>query len=124
MNPVLESLQTATSPNHRVVKVDGDGMAPTLHGGGVDHLVIKPMQQYEGEGIYSLQIGGAIAIYRVQGIGGGKIQLLLDNKAYSPPIISKNEFEEMVLGIALYQLHRLRLDINSVLTPCRVGGVS
>lgn len=122
MNPVLESLQTATSPSHRVIKVDGDGMAPTLCGSGVDHLVIKPTQEYEGEGIYALQwnVGRAIEIYRVQSIGGGKIQLLRDNKAYSSPVVSKNRFEEIVLGIALYQLHRLRLDIKPRLTPCGV----
>ncbi|PHQ71764.1 MAG: hypothetical protein COB93_02495 [Sneathiella sp.] len=94
-------------------------MVPTLKGGGVDHLIVRPTHQYEGEGIYAVQSAyGKVEIFRAQNVGGGNIALLSDNATYRRRDVSVEEFNEMVLGIALHQLHRLRVDTPIVFARC------
>lgn len=86
-------------------------MAPTFRPNNVDTLIVRPVHSYEGEGIYAIDNGGGVIVfYRVQHIGANRMALLSDNHHYRQHEMSIEKFNEMVLGIALYQVHRLLID--------------
>lgn len=84
----------------RIQRVEGDGMTPTLIGGR-DFVLIRPVHRYVGEGVYLVADGVASQLYRVQSNGAGGIRLLRDNAAYSGHELTRERFEEDVLGIVV-----------------------
>ncbi|MEP0518555.1 MAG: S24 family peptidase [Hyphomicrobiales bacterium] len=114
----VERIERSLGPNLRVVEVKGDRMAPTLRS-GADHLIVRPTHEYEGEALYALATPfGTIEIFRVQPAAPGMLALLSDNEIYSRRELTKADFDEEVVGIVLYQLHRLRSDITPTLMKC------
>ncbi|PRD42088.1 hypothetical protein C5748_18205 [Phyllobacterium phragmitis] len=90
------------SPELRVVPVIGDSMHPTFRGDH-DYALIRPVSGYVGEGIYVLECGFGIELFRVESTLGGSRQLRLsrDNPAYLDQFRSIEQFESHVLGIVV-----------------------
>ena len=67
--------------------------------------MIKPIHQYVGEGTYFFsELSGAKQLYKAESILGSKgkeIRLFYENRAYQGAIVSREWFEENVLGIVV-----------------------
>ncbi len=91
-----------TSPRVRIVRVVGDGMAPTLRP-HLDFALCCPVHSYRGEGVYLVaDAAGGEAFYRVDATCES-VRLLLDNPLYrgGGGEITPAEFNERVLAIVL-----------------------
>jgi len=85
----------------RIEKVKGDGMAPDLRPNW-DMIIIRPIDRYVGEGLYSIDNGVGPDIYRVQNILGGRLLIKHDNPIYTHSFtMTKDEFEAAVLGFVV-----------------------
>lgn len=91
----------------RVHMVDGDGFEPHLKGRR-DYVLIAPVTEYAGEGVYLLHDGLGPVLYRVQYIlaADKPIRLSLDNPAYRGAkgfghCWTRETFNEAVLGIVV-----------------------
>ena len=88
----------------RMEPVIGDGMSPRLRG-GYDYVMIKPIHRYVGEGTYFFsELPGAKQLYKAEsvlGSGGLDIRLFYENRVYSGSVVSREWFEENVLGIVV-----------------------
>lgn len=88
----------------RMEPVVGDSMAPRLRG-GFDYVMIKPIHQYAGEGTYFFsELPGAKQLYKAESVLGSQgksIRLFYENRAYQGAIVSREWFEENVLGIVV-----------------------
>ena len=67
----------------RVHKVDGDGMNPDLRQGR-DYVLVRPIADFSGDGVYMIFDGFAPTLYRVALSGERErpIRLTLDNPMY------------------------------------------
>lgn len=90
------------SRKFRVHAVTGDEMEPSLRGGR-DYVLTAPVTAYEGEGLYLLDIGLGIELFRVTNILGPAGELLLsrENDHYAPHRLARHEFSEAVVGIVV-----------------------
>lgn len=90
------------SPSLRIHLVDGDGMEPDLKSRR-DYVIIAPISAYCGEGIYLVDRGIGLGLYRAQWAGGGKILIKLDNPLYrdSGHTCTRDQFDEIVVGFVV-----------------------
>ncbi len=95
------------SPDLRVHMVDSDGFEPQLKGQR-DYVLIAPVTEYAGEGIYLIHDGYGPVLYRVQySLATDKpIRLSLDNPLYrhterGDHRWSRETFNDAVLGIVV-----------------------
>ena len=95
----------------RIHKVDSDGMNPDLRQDR-DYVLIRPIADFSGEGIYMIFDGFSPVLYRVSFSGNRDrpIRLTLDNPAYrhhetGGHCLTRNEFREAVLGIVVADIH-------------------
>ncbi|MGT2444499.1 hypothetical protein ACU4I5_18745 [Ensifer adhaerens] len=90
----------------RVHMVDGDGFEPQLKSQR-DYVLIAPVTEYAGEGIYLIHDGYGLVLYRVQySLATDKpIRLSLDNPLYRHAERdhrwTREAFNEAVLGIVV-----------------------
>lgn len=86
----------------RVHPVQGDAMFPLLRGGR-DYVLIAPVTSYKGEGIYLLDVGLGVDLFRVCNVfdGKGGLRLSRENPIYQLHDISRERFEEQVVGIVV-----------------------
>ncbi|MCA1494614.1 hypothetical protein I6F11_27415 [Ensifer sp. NBAIM29] len=89
------------SDRFRVHPVMSDAMEPTLRSNR-DYALIAPVAEYRGEGLYLVDVGGAVDIFRVRNSFDGKGGLLLfqENRQQEYPI-SLEKFEALVVGIVV-----------------------
>ncbi|WP_455918735.1 hypothetical protein [Ensifer canadensis] len=95
------------SPTLRVHMVDGDGFEPQLKNRR-DYVLIAPVTEYAGEGLYLLHDGYGPVLYRVQYIlaADKPIRLSLDNPLHRHSEgcghrWSRETFNDAVLGIVV-----------------------
>ncbi len=90
------------SQKFRVIPVIGTAMNPTLRG-GLDWAMIRPVDSYQGEGIYV--IGNAVGhdFYRAESTldRTKRIRLWRDNKIFGEDFVTKAWFDEHVLAIVV-----------------------
>ncbi|PST27222.1 hypothetical protein C7U60_02770 [Mesorhizobium plurifarium] len=93
------------SDNFRVHLINGDSMEPTLKARR-DYVLLAPVSTYVGEGIYAISQGVWMDFYRVTPVLDGKGSLLLfrDNKHYQEVILSREQFEEGVVGFVVAEI--------------------
>lgn len=97
-NPPPESV---LSGRFRVHAVQSDAMEPALRGGR-DYALLAPVTTYQGEGIYLLDDGLALDLYRVSNtLEGGELSLSRENPRYRTKTIGRDEFDERVVGIVV-----------------------
>ncbi|WP_244562455.1 hypothetical protein [Ensifer aridi] len=90
------------SGRFRVHPVIGDSMEPTLRGGR-DYALISPVSSYSGEGIYLIDTGLGVDLFRVTSTldGAGGLCLSKENQRYRSHRISRERFNDTVLGIVV-----------------------
>lgn len=92
--------ENVLSGRFRVHAVTGDAMEPTLRGGR-DYVLAAPVDTYQGEGIYLLDIGAGIDLFRVSTVMDKELCLSRENPLYTPHIVDREKFNERVMGIVV-----------------------
>jgi hypothetical protein len=105
MNELFSSFvspEKVLSGKFRIHAVVGDEMEPTLRGGR-DYVLAAPVTAYEGEGIYLVDIGLGIELFRVTNTLGPAGELLLsrENEHYPPHRMERWQFSDAVVGIVV-----------------------
>jgi hypothetical protein len=77
-------------------------MEPALRGGR-DYVLTAPITSYDGEGIYLLDVGLGIDLFRVTTTfdGKGGLRLSRENERYQSHEISRERFDDVVIGIVV-----------------------
>lgn len=90
------------SNRFRVHPVIGDAFEPSLKGGR-DYVLTAPVTCYQGEGVYLVDAGLGIELYRVTNILGpnGDLMLSRENAIYLSHPIERAKFNDMVVGIVV-----------------------
>ncbi|MHC2298184.1 hypothetical protein [Rhizobium mongolense] len=98
------------SGRFRIHPVLGDEMEPTLRGGR-DYVLTTPVTAFEGEGIYLVDVGFGIELFRVTNTLGPAGELLLsrENPLYGSHRVARQHFNEAVVGIVVADI-RTRVD--------------
>lgn len=98
----LTSPENVLSGRFRVHPVLGDEMEPTLRGGR-DYVLTAPVTNYEGEGIYLVDVGVGIELFRVTNTLGpaGELLLTRENPHYPPHRLARRQFCDAVVGIVV-----------------------
>ena len=86
----------------RVRMVDGEGLEPELMSRR-DYVLLDPVDNYCGEGIYLLDVGAGPVLYRVQWAGGDNVLIRYTNPLYrdNGHLVSREKFDEVTLGIVV-----------------------
>lgn len=94
--------ENVLSGRFRVHAVIGDSMEPALRGGR-DYALVSPVTSYSGEGIYLIETGLGVDLFRVTSTfdGAGGLCLSKENQRYRSQSISREQFNETVLGIVV-----------------------
>ncbi|PDT47470.1 hypothetical protein CO661_12070 [Sinorhizobium fredii] len=94
--------EAVLSSRFRVHPVLGDAMEPTLRGGR-DYVLLAPVTSYEGEGVYLLDIGPGVDLFRVSNAfdGSGGLRLTRENPLYGGSTVGREQFNEVVVGIVV-----------------------
>jgi SOS-response transcriptional repressor LexA len=92
------------SKNIEAINVDGESMEPTLKNGSIvfvdrDHNTISK------EGIFIVRTPGGLFIKRLNRKVDGSVELISDNKLYSPEIVAPDELE--IVGKVVGGVERL-----------------
>lgn len=91
------------SDRFRIHPILGDSMEPTLRGDR-DYVLLAPVTSYQGEGIYLLDVGIGMELFRVNCAfdGKGSLHLSRDNKRYQAErAVSRDKFNETVVAIVI-----------------------
>ncbi|RVJ77578.1 hypothetical protein [Sinorhizobium meliloti] len=77
-------------------------MEPTLRGGR-DYALLAPVASYEGEGIYLVNIGAGLDLFRVTSSfdGEGGLRLSQENRRSRPQCLSRQQFDALVVGLVV-----------------------
>lgn len=77
-------------------------MEPTLRGGR-DYALLAPVSEYSGEGIYLLDVGSGLDLFRVTNSidGKGGVVLYQENRRDDKYHMTIEKFEEIVTGIVV-----------------------
>lgn len=93
--------ENVLSDRFRVHAVTGDAMEPTLRGGR-DYALLASVAGFEGEGLYLLDAGGGLDLFRVRNSVDGKGGLLLFQENRKREYhLSLERFEALVVGIVV-----------------------
>lgn len=94
--------ENVLSGRFRVHPVTGDAMEPTFRGGR-DYALLAPVTSYQGEGIYLVNIGSGLDLFRVGSSfdGRGGLRLSQENPRSGVQCLSKDRFEDVVVGIVV-----------------------
>jgi hypothetical protein len=94
--------ENVLSSRFRVHAVQTDSMEPTLRSGR-DYALLAPVASYEGEGVYLVDIGTGVDLYRVSSSfdGAGGLRLSQENRRSRPQCLSRKQFDALVVGIVV-----------------------
>lgn len=94
--------ETVLSGRFRVHAVTSDAMEPTLRGGR-DYALLAPVASYEGEGIYLMNIGSGLDLFRVANTFDGEGGLILSQEKCRGGFhrLSRERFDALVVGIVV-----------------------
>lgn len=84
----------------RVHAVAGDGMEPILRGNR-DYVLTMPVDSYRGEGLYLIDTGVGVDLFRVTAALEHGLLLTRENPRYQDHVIDLEIFEECVIGIVV-----------------------
>lgn len=100
--PTVTSGDNVRSDRFRVHAVVGDAMEPVLRGSR-DYVLVAPVTSYEGEGIYLVDVGLGIDLFRVTTTfdGKGGLRLSRENPRYQSHEVARESFEEAVVGMVV-----------------------
>lgn len=88
------------SGRFRVHAVTGDAMEPSLRGGR-DYVLAAPVDTYQGEGVYLMDVGFGADLFHVSSTLTKELRLSRDNPRYAAQIFDREAFDERVMGIVV-----------------------
>lgn len=105
MNDLFSSVSSpekVIAGRFRIHPVLGDGMEPLLRG-GFDYVLLAPVTLYEGEGIYLVDVGAGLDLFRVcnRFDGDGGLLLSQENPLAGQHRLSREQFDALVVGIVV-----------------------
>jgi SOS-response transcriptional repressor LexA len=86
------------------IKVDGESMEPTLKNGSIV-FVDRTNQEITKDGIFIVSTPGGLFIKRLNRKVDGSIELISDNRLYSPEVLAPSEVQ--VVGKVIGDIERL-----------------
>ncbi|RVO24775.1 hypothetical protein [Sinorhizobium meliloti] len=94
--------ENVLSDRFRVHAVANDAMEPTLRG-GKDYALLAPVASYEGEGIYLVNMGAGLDLFRVTSSfdGEGGLRLSQENRRLRSHCLTRQQFDALVVGIVV-----------------------
>lgn len=93
--------ETVLSGRFRVHPVVGDAMEPALRGGR-DYVITAPVTTYQGEGVYLLDTGIGIELFRVTNtLQADELHLSRENQRYEPRLLDREKFNDRVVAIVV-----------------------
>lgn len=92
--------ENVLSGRFRVHAVEGDAMEPALRGGR-DYVLAAPVDTYQGEGIYLLDVGFGIDLFHVSSTLTKELRLSRENPRYGSHVYDREKFNERVMGIVV-----------------------
>jgi len=89
---IMESISPNFSTTLEAINVDGESMEPTLQDGSIV-FIDREQRNINKDGIFIASTTAGLFIKRIRQRADGMIELISDNKAYSPEIITAQEVE-------------------------------
>jgi len=89
---ILSSIVTSPSQEIEAINVDGDSMEPTLQDGSIV-FIDREQTNISKDGIYIASTNVGLFIKRIRQRADGMIELISDNKAYSPEVMLPEEIQ-------------------------------
>lgn len=80
----------------RLIPQDGHHMVPTLNRG--DYIIAVLVDHFVVDGLYALNLFGAVVIYRCQSLGLLGVKVSSDDSMFEPTVMSHEEFNDCVLA--------------------------
>jgi len=87
---IMQSIAPSTSEALEAINVDGESMEPTLQDGSIV-FIDRSQTNINKDGIFVASTTAGLFIKRIRQRADGMIELISDNKAYSPEIITADE---------------------------------
>ena len=89
---IMKSIVPSFNNTLEAINVDGESMEPTLQDGSIV-FIDREQTNINKDGIFIASTTAGLFIKRIRQRADGMIELISDNKAYSPEIITPNEIE-------------------------------
>lgn len=89
---IIKGIVGSSNQNIDAIKVDGDSMEPTLQDGSIVFIDRKQINILKG-GIYVASTTAGLFIKRIRQRADGMVELISDNRAYSPELILLDEIQ-------------------------------
>ena len=89
---LMNSIAPSSNRALDAINVDGESMEPTLQDGSIV-FIDREQTNINKDGIFVASTTAGLFIKRIRQRADGMIELISDNKAYSPEIITPNEVE-------------------------------
>jgi len=81
-----------TDKNYEAINIDGDSMEPTLKDGSIA-FIDRSINDITKDGIFIAATTAGLFVKRIRKRMDGNIELISDNQAYSPEILTPDEVE-------------------------------
>ena len=101
---IMENLVPSTSKEVEAINVDGESMEPTLQDGSIV-FIDRTQTNINKDGIYIASTTAGLFIKRIRQRADGMVELISDNKAYSPEILLADEVQ--IIGRVVGNIERL-----------------
>ena len=89
---IMKGIVPSLNNKIEAINVDGESMEPTLQDGSIV-FIDREQTNINKDGIFIASTTAGLFIKRIRQRADGMIELISDNKAYSPEIITPNEIE-------------------------------
>ncbi|CAA6820085.1 MAG: phage repressor protein, putative [uncultured Sulfurovum sp.] len=89
---IMKSMVPSLSNALEAINIDGESMEPTLQDGSIA-FIDREQTNINKDGIFIAATTAGLFIKRIRQRADGMIELISDNKAYSPEIITADEVE-------------------------------
>jgi SOS-response transcriptional repressor LexA len=89
---ILSNILTSSNQEIEAINVDGDSMEPTLQDGSIV-FIDREQTNINKDGIYIASTNVGLFIKRIRQRADGMIELISDNKAYSPEVMLVEEIQ-------------------------------
>jgi len=101
---IMSNIVPSQSDQIEAINVDGESMEPTLQDGSIV-FIDRTQNNINKDGIYIASTTAGLFIKRIRQRVDGMIELISDNKAYSPEILSSEEVT--IIGRVVGNIERL-----------------
>jgi len=89
---IMKSIVPSFNNRLEAINVDGESMEPTLQDGSIV-FIDRKQTNINKDGIFIASTTAGLFIKRIRQRADGMVELISDNKAYSPEIITSSEIE-------------------------------